>query len=152
MTFEIYSKVKNIYILEEPLLIHRIHNESISNTLTVNNTKDFYFAINLVEKIIKENIPNIYSNEQYLFKCKKGMFELILYYLKCNMMKQNEKEEVNVLLKEYISEKMKLVNENKEYIKFTLKEKIIFFLYNNCLWLLNIIYIVHKKIKNIIKY
>ena len=143
----ILNKITSIYLLDEVLVIYRLHSKSITHTFTINYIKDMYKAHHTLERTIKSNIPNIFSEEQYYNVCKKTLLIAISKYLK-NIKFNNKTKESNKLLKKYIAISMR-----KAQLKtFNMKEKTIYYMYKNCRHILIVIYKVNNLRKNSIRW
>lgn len=136
---EILNKTTSSYVLDEILVIHRLHNKSITHTFTIDNTKDLYKAFYNLERIVKSNIPDIFTKEQYYNICKRNLLSFISQYLQSAKF-NNKTKETNKLLKKYIA-----ISIRKTQLKnFNIKEKIIYYMYKNCRHILIIIYKIHS--------
>lgn len=136
----IFERINKTYVINEPLMIHRVNNNGISHTYTQKNVKDLYLACNLCEQIIKKNKLGMYDDNDYYRMCNKSIKNYINIYLKNESSNSHEKKEVRKLLKGYIAESKKKVN--LKY--FSKKQRIIYEMYNRCRWLLVFIYKIYK--------
>ena len=134
VNFHILNKTTSCYVLDEILIIHRLHSNSITHTFSKDNINDLYKAHYNLERIVKSNIPKIFTEEQYNNVCKKTLLLFISQYMN-NFKFSNKTKEQKILLKKYIAISMR-----KTQIKnFNTKEKIKYYMYKNCRHILIII-------------
>ena len=145
--YKIFSKTYNTCITDDLLLIHRNHKNSITGTLSLKNISDFQKAHYELAEIVKSNINGIFNEYQYNDLCRRNLFMYISKYFvyKVNNIDNNKK--IELLLKNNINDLMKNVNKKD----FNLKNKIIYFMYNNCPSVLEVIYKLYFFKKSIVE-
>ena len=134
VNMQILKKAKKIYILNDKLMVYRIHSNSITNTYTLNNIKDLYFAHTEYENSIKNSC--LFNSYQYSNICNKNYFIYIRVFLKNRISKHSEKKDVDNLIKKCIIDSKDKINKNQ----FNIKEKIIYNLYEKNKYFLSFIY------------
>lgn len=136
VTLQVFEKCRKTYVLDEKLMIYRIHNKSIGHTYTTKNIEDLNLACISCEQRIKKNLSGVYDETDYYKICNRSLINYILVYVKNEISGTTEKKETRKLLKGYIAESKSKVN--LKY--FTKKQRIIYELYNKCSFLLVIAY------------
>ena len=62
----VFASAKRIILLPDDLLMHRIRKRSITQTASLENIRDYLWAMDSYERFVKKNIPELFTKEQYL--------------------------------------------------------------------------------------
>ncbi|MBR6098504.1 glycosyltransferase family 2 protein [bacterium] len=113
MLFKIIDKVKNIYFMNDILLLYRIRPDSITNTYSIENIKNLLDSLSVFENFVESKIPEIFSKGQLQETQKKILTDLLIYYAKFLSKSFADKSEGLKLMKEKINnmeQKVKIKN------------------------------------------
>ena len=102
MLFKIIDKVKNIYFMNDILLLYRIRSNSITNKHSIRNIKDLLDSLSIFENFVESKIPEIFSKEQLRETQKKILKDLVIRYANLLSESFTEKSEVLSIMKEKI--------------------------------------------------
>lgn len=114
IVFDIFDKTKNVYVLNDKLILHRKHNRSISSTYSLKNFRDLQKAHDKFEQYIKNYTPEIFTQDE--LKNLNNRWLNLLLYKYAQILHKNiaEKKELLVWFKERINEQISQY-EIKEY-------------------------------------
>ena len=97
--FDILNKAESVVIIDEKLVLHRIREGSITNSLSIKSLLDADYAREHNVSFVKDHTPNIFTYKQ----CKKKQFEritgLISGYIRYVHYNPNNAEGINRIKK-----------------------------------------------------
>ena len=83
VTFRIIERCEMVYVLDQPLYLHRNRPGSITNTVSSDNIRDWELAYAHYARFIEENTPDIFTPEQRM-RVQSGMLgSMIGKYVRC---------------------------------------------------------------------
>ena len=82
ITYRIFDRCLSIRCLDQPLYLRRLRTGSITQTVTVDNMRDWHLAMEHFESYIAANTPDIFSPWQLQRHRQKRLNRLIIDYVK----------------------------------------------------------------------
>ena len=139
-TYRVINNCQMIYVMNQPLYLHRKRPGSITDTWSIKNFHDRNLAYSFVNSFIEANTPDVFSIDQAIKKRQESLNVLLSVYLRYYSKIVSSMDITKDDLKTTIIEEFhKTGTEN-----FTLRTKVAYWMLKSCPFTLRIIYTIYR--------
>ncbi|MBR3402348.1 MAG: glycosyltransferase family 2 protein [Parasporobacterium sp.] len=102
ITYQIIDACRSIYVLDQPLYLHRKRPDSITDDCSWDNIRDRIIANSRFNSFIQSNIPDIFDKEQLERRKRDLLSRLLILYIQLSWRDLGRKDTPNPELKDSI--------------------------------------------------
>jgi len=137
------AQAESVYVISEPLILHRTRPDSITGTQTLKNISDKSLSHKHYVQYIKEHIPEYFTQEELDGIYQRIYIDQLADHFVCASSKSPEKKELKAFLKERIRE----TRSNIDLSKCNRRIKAASFMYSNLPWAIPAFYHVYRPVR-----
>lgn len=145
-TFRIINKCDRVCVIEEILYLYRKRNGSIINSVSTEKINDRLLARSHLDSFIIDNIPELFSVEQWNRRRQRKLRLLLIYYSQLSICRGKEEKALFHSLKKEIHNLRQELKNRKNRFSVTITEMTMYYFP----WLWGYSFYIHKEIKKVL--
>lgn len=142
-TYRVLNHCEKVCVLEDVLYIYRRRPGSITDHLTKKRASDWFLAYSHFESFVKENVPEVFSEETLKYIEQRKIFQKYIYYADFSRRKDPELKRYSKELRQEVIDHCKTGNISD----YSISTQVYYQIMHYCPWLLRTAMLAFNRIR-----